>query len=148
MNEEIENTEQQEEDVSELVTGGVLVVMLGTSIFVGGTLAVGVLTGIGAAIFSGILLYKTKKYRPKVWNTMMDHPLLTDMGMSTFFVLTIGSMTATGLIAGITAAGVTTVGIDLATKYIGKDEHADSYNFKIKFLNKKRITNKTCAINA
>jgi len=115
-------------DLGDLVVGGTLVVMVGTAIIVGGTLAVGVMTGVGAAMFSGILLYKTRIYKPKFWNTMMDHPLATDLSLSAFFIVTIGSITATGLITGITAAGVTTVGVGLAVKYIGKVKTVGSYS--------------------
>lgn len=120
-----------ESDSSELVMGGTLVVLLGSAFFIGGTLAVGVMTGIAAAIASGVLLWKCRKYKPRLWNTMMDHPLLTDLGLSAFFILTVAPMTATGLIAGITAAGVATVGIEAAGKYVGKVAGHDSYSLSM-----------------
>ena len=103
---------------------------------IGGAIAAGIVTGLVASIGFGFLLYKTKTYKPRIWNTMMDHPLATDIILSLGAVALIGTATFGGLAAGISCGVFASSGISLANKYVGKVEGIESYKFKIPRSNK------------
>jgi len=115
-------------DNGELIMSATSLVLLVSVFFIGGTIATGVITGLIAAIGTGFLLWKTRAYKPVLWNTMMDHILLTDIILSGLFIMLIAPTTLGGLTAGLAATVFTSAGITAAHKYIGKVENIDSLN--------------------
>jgi len=84
--------------------------------FIGGTLAMGIMTGLMSSIGVGFLLLKLRSNSPKVWNLMLKHQAITDVLFSGLFIILLNPATATGLIAGCSAAVFTSVGLVIAAK--------------------------------
>lgn len=119
------------------------IVMVGASGFllvlvfmIGGVLAVGIITGLMSAMGFGFLLYKLKQARPEAWNWMIDHPLATDCIVSLGFILLLAPATATGIIAGASAAMFASAGISMANRFIGKVQGVESKLFSLPKFNK------------
>lgn len=123
-------------DNGELIMGVATIALLASVFLIGGTIATGVITGLFAAVGFGFLLYKTRKYKPKVWNTMMDHPIMTDIGLSAGAILLIAPTTLGGLVAGISCGVFASAGISFANKFLGKVKGISSYKLGLPNIKK------------
>jgi hypothetical protein len=104
-------------DLETNVLLGISVVMIGGVIFLGGTLAVGIVTGAISAVSLGILLLKVRTYYPGIWQMICDHPFASDLLISCCLFLLVSSNTATGVIAGAAAGLFSSIGINLMVKF-------------------------------
>jgi hypothetical protein len=105
---------------------GTSLIMVAGVIFLGGTLAVGIITGAISAASLGILLMKVKKYYPRIWTFICKHPLFSDITISSCLFLLIASNTATGVIAGAAAGLFSSIGINFLVK-LNQGQHERHY---------------------
>lgn len=102
--------------MEEILIIGFSLFVVGSIFFIGGTLAMGIMTGLISSIGVGFLLLKLKTHSPAVWKLMLKHQIITDLVFSCLFVILLNPATATGLIAGCSAAVFTSVGLVVAAK--------------------------------
>lgn len=120
--------------------GGVSLIAM---FFLGSLISSGIFLGICTALSMLLLLFKTKAMRPRIWNTVVKHPLLTDALLS-FSILGFAATGVTGLIAGVTGALFTSAAIKYAVEVMGPaidPETNEAYlPYEIPFLRKKENT--------
>lgn len=132
----------------EMLMTGVSVALIVIVFMIGGAIASGVITGLISALSVGFMIFKTRQYKPQVWNWIVDHPLATDTLISAAFVFLIAPATATGIIAGISGALFCSSAIPY-TKFLGKIEGVEPLKFprfkKVR-LGNERKQEEICAV--
>jgi len=124
------------EDPEKMVLIAIGGVSLLAMFFLGTLLSSGIFLGICTALSMLLLLFKSRNLKPRVWNTVCDHPLATDVVLS-FGILAFAATGVTGIIAGVTGALFTSAALKYAVEVMGKakDENGVEYeSYKIPFL--------------
>ena len=87
-----------------------------------GVLATGITTGVVTTLGFAFLLIKMRssKVGGLIWNFLLSHPVMADLIISLVFIALMGTATATGIIAGATAAVLASALISFSGKVIGK----------------------------
>lgn len=127
---EIKSGKTNHEDIGNIIifsSSGLLLVLV---ILVGGALATGIITGLMSAMGFGFLLFRLRASKPEMWNWVIDNPGKMDVLMSMGFICLLAPATATGIIAGASAALFASAGISAATKFIGKVPNVGPINWR------------------
>ncbi len=113
---------------------------LGLSVFVlSGAVVAGIVTGGVAALSGCFLLYNTRIYKPKIWNTMMEYPFATDVALSGIAIVGVAPIGFGGFVAGFVAAVFVSCGVKAARRWIGKVPEYGHYSLSNLF-NRKPLT--------
>lgn len=113
---QITDSQFSKEDLLLIGTG---VVVIGAGAYIGSQVAAGVFVGAITAAGATYTIYKTRQHAPRLFNVIVDKPLLSDIAIdATVFVL-IGGATVTGITAGASASLFTSIGISCLRK-LGK----------------------------
>lgn len=133
-----------EQDPENLLYLGIAACAGFSIVFIGGALAVGLISGlfIGTSIL--LLVFKAKKFKPRLWNTMCDHPVLTDVILSLGVMGLMSSGAGiTAFVAGGSAGLVSSFAIKYFTEKQGKVIDQESKlpyeSYKIPFMSKNKI---------
>lgn len=102
-----------------LSIGFVMVLLI---FFVGGILVNGIIFGFLAAIGMDFLLLYSKDGYPKLWNWVIDHKAVTDIGTHVIFLLLLNPTTAIGIIGGVSAGIFASISLMFFRKVIGRVE--------------------------
>ena len=132
--------EQMKEDPEGLTLIAIGGVSLFAIVFLDGIVATGIFLGVCTALSMLLLVFKTKGAKPRVWNTIVDHPLAADIALS-FSVIALSATGVTGLVAGVMGALFTSAAIKYAVEHMGKavdPETGKPYeSYKLPFFGKK-----------
>jgi len=115
-----------------VIFGSTILLGIGAIVF-GGILAVGIITGFLSALGFAFLMLRLRKGNPRIWNSMLDNPGKTDLILSAGFIFLLAPSTATGIIAGASAALFASAMVSIANRSIGKVEGVEPKKFNFDF---------------
>ena len=122
------DTNMSEISVEDVVLVGAGVAIVGGAVVIGSQVAAGVFTGAITAVGVGYTVFKFRKHAPRVWNTICDRPLTTDIVVDAGVFLVVGSASVTGIVAGASASLFTSIALSGLRK-LGKVEVPESNFF-------------------
>lgn len=106
--------------IEDKVLTGTGVLLLGSVLFLGGTLAVGAVTGLLSAVALGVIILRVREFYPKLWLFICRHPILSDVAISGALFFLVSSNTAVGVIAGGAAGVFSSIGLNLCIRHLSK----------------------------
>lgn len=95
----------------EVILLGAGIGLIGIAAIIGSQVAAGVFTGFISACGIAYTIYKTRRDAPRLFNFIMDRPLLSDVLIDAGVFLIVGGTTVTGIVAGASASLFTTIGL-------------------------------------
>lgn len=97
---------------------GTVGALIGSAAVFGGVVSAGVTTGLFSSLGVGMLLLKVRKKYPRVWNWIINEPLLPDLVISLILATIVGSGTATGIIAAAAAGLFVSAGLCIGKMHL------------------------------
>ena len=93
-----------------------VLVLVGSSFYIGGVVAGGIYTGLISAMGTGLILFKLKDSCPGVWKWMLKHSIITDVLLSGLMAALLINNTVTGIISAAGAGLFISAGITIASR--------------------------------
>lgn len=96
----------------EVILLGAGVGLIGIAAIIGSQVAAGVFTGFVSAAGIAYTIFKTRRDAPRVFNLIVDRPLLSDVVIDAGVFLIVGGTTVTGIVAGASASLFTSIALN------------------------------------
>lgn len=111
----------------EIILLGAGIGLIGVAAIIGSQVAAGVFTGFVSAAGIAYTIFKTRKDAPRIFNLIMDRPLLSDVVIDVGVFLIVGGTTVTGIVAGASASLFSTIALS-GLRRLGRVE-VQSFNW-------------------
>ena len=95
----------------EIVLLGAGIGLIGVATIIGSQIAAGVFTGFMSAAGIAYTIFKARREAPRLFNLIIDRPLLSDVVIDAGVFLIVGGATVTGIVAGASASLFTSISL-------------------------------------
>lgn len=96
----------------EIIMIGAGLGLIGAAAIIGSQVAAGVFTGFVSAVGIAYTIFKARKDAPRIYNFIVDRPLMSDVVIDVGVFLIVGGTTVTGIVAGASASLFTSISLN------------------------------------